>query len=67
MRLALVGAGNVADRYAAAIGAEPELELAGATISTAPARRRSSPSTAAARTPTWTPCSTTTASTPSST
>ena len=31
MRLALVGAGNVADRYAAAIGAEPELELAGAT------------------------------------
>jgi predicted dehydrogenase len=31
MRLALVGAGNVADRYGAAIGAEPELELAGAT------------------------------------
>ena len=31
MRLALVGAGNIADRYAAAIAAEPELELAGAT------------------------------------
>ena len=31
MKLALVGAGNIADRYAAAIGAEPELELAGAT------------------------------------
>ena len=31
MRLALVGAGNIADRYAAAIGAAPELELAGAT------------------------------------
>ena len=31
MRIALVGAGNIADRYAAAIGAAPELELAGAT------------------------------------
>ena len=31
MRFALVGAGNIADRYAAAIGAAPELELAGAT------------------------------------
>jgi predicted dehydrogenase len=31
MRLALVGAGNIADRYAAAILAAPELELAGAT------------------------------------
>ena len=31
MRIALVGAGNIADRYAGAIVAEPELELAGAT------------------------------------
>ena len=31
MRIALVGAGNIADRYAARIVAEPELELAGAT------------------------------------
>ena len=31
MRIALVGAGNIADRYAGAIAAEPELELAGAT------------------------------------
>ena len=31
MRIALVGAGNIADRYAACIVAEPELELAGAT------------------------------------
>ena len=31
MRIALVGAGNIADRYAAAIAAAPELELAGAT------------------------------------
>ncbi len=31
MRIALVGAGNVADRYAAAIVAAPELELSGAT------------------------------------
>jgi predicted dehydrogenase len=31
MRVALVGAGNIADRYAAAIVAAPELELAGAT------------------------------------
>lgn len=31
MRIALVGAGNIADRYAERIVAEPELELAGAT------------------------------------
>ena len=31
MRIVLVGAGNIADRYAAAIEAAPELELAGAT------------------------------------
>ena len=31
MRLVLVGAGNIADRYAASIVAAPELELAGAT------------------------------------
>lgn len=31
MRLALVGSGNVADRYAAAIAVAPELELTGAT------------------------------------
>ncbi len=31
MRIALVGAGNIADRYAAAIAAAPALELAGAT------------------------------------
>ena len=31
MRIALVGAGNIADRYAAAIAGAPELELAGAT------------------------------------
>ena len=31
MRIALVGAGNIADRYAAAIAAAPELELVGAT------------------------------------
>jgi len=31
MRIVLVGAGNIADRYAAAITAAPELELAGAT------------------------------------
>jgi predicted dehydrogenase len=31
VRIALVGAGNIADRYAACIAAEPELELAGAT------------------------------------
>jgi predicted dehydrogenase len=31
MRIALVGAGNIADRYAACFVAEPELELAGAT------------------------------------
>ena len=30
MRIAIVGAGNIADRYAAAIAAAPELELAGA-------------------------------------
>lgn len=29
MRIAIVGAGNIADRYAAAIAAAPELELAG--------------------------------------
>ena len=31
MRVALVGAGNIADRYAAAIAEAPELELAGVT------------------------------------
>ena len=31
MRIALVGAGNIADRYAAAIAVAPELELTGAT------------------------------------
>ena len=31
MRIALVGAGNIADRYAERIAAEPALELAGAT------------------------------------
>lgn len=31
LRLALVGCGNIAERYAAAIAAAPELELAGAT------------------------------------
>jgi len=31
MRIALVGAGNIADRYAAAIAAAPELDFAGAT------------------------------------
>jgi predicted dehydrogenase len=31
LRIALVGSGNIADRYAAAIAAAPELELAGAT------------------------------------
>jgi predicted dehydrogenase len=31
VRIALVGAGNIADRYAAAIADAPELELAGAT------------------------------------
>ena len=31
MRIALVGAGNIADRYASAIDAAPELDLAGAT------------------------------------
>jgi predicted dehydrogenase len=31
MRIALVGAGNIADRYAAAISVAPELELVGAT------------------------------------